>query len=219
MLKSKRIIAVAAMCSGLVAVPASAQADEPAATASGSLGSVHMVVNGQPVDSEELAPCAVGGIPQNATNGASFGVIARYGSGQTACARDAHGAASAKVSGRRFETSVLRAFHGPKITVQSYSAQCATTGTGSSANVELGGVAGFGLPENIPPNYTVAIPGRAPSDPPMAVIVLNELVAPTPPDGSLETNALHIKLFPHGGGPVTGDIVVGRATCDPSYGG
>ncbi|WP_235999087.1 hypothetical protein [Qaidamihabitans albus] len=204
----------AALVGGSLAAPAGAQAQEPVSTAGASLGAVDIVVAGTPARAEPIAQCDVEGPTENSSRGSGAGRHTSYGSGDTTCARDADGVSTAKASGRRFETEVLRQFGGPVLRVRNFSAECRTTGNGSSGYVELSGVSGFRLPSEIPPEHTITIPGRAEGDPPMAELVLNELVAPTPPDGSLTTHALHIKLFPQGG-PGGGDIFVGTATCDP----
>ncbi|GAB2990884.1 hypothetical protein LWP59_06865 [Amycolatopsis acidiphila] len=214
MARTKRILA-AALC--LAAVPATAQADEATATGAGSVGAVHVTVGDQTVHADPIAACAVGGTGENRTDPVVVGTSTRYGLGETRCTRNSDGTASVQVTGTRFETRVLRQFGGPLISVRTYKSGCDTTANGSNGSMELGSVSGFTVPENIPANYTITIPGRAEGDPPMADIVLNELVVPTPPDGSLVTNAVHIKLFPQGG-PAAGDILVGTAACDP-YGG
>jgi hypothetical protein len=211
---------LAAVCGGLAfAAPAQAQATdtEVTATASGSLGGADIVVGGTPAQGGPVALCQVDGTAQNFTDGASVGSKVKYGKGNTKCVRDENGVASATVTGERFETTVLRQFGGPAIRVHSYTASCATTGNGSSAHIELEGVSGVQVPQDIPPNTVLTVPGRQQGDPPMAEVVLNELVAPTPPDGSLTANTMHIKLFPQGG-PASGDILVGNASCDP-FGG
>jgi hypothetical protein len=83
--------------------------------------------------------------------------------------------------------------------------------------VELGAASGFTVPQTIPANYATTVAGRTSGAPPMAEIIVNELIVPTPTDGSLTTNALHIRFFPQGG-PASGDIVVGSVSCAP-YGG
>ncbi|MFD2399346.1 choice-of-anchor P family protein [Prauserella oleivorans] len=174
-------------------------------------------MDGTPTHVGPIAPCSVAGPAAGSTSGVRVGDDTEYGRGQTRCARAEDGTSTATASGQRFETSVLEEYGGPVIRVRTYSAECHTTRNGSSGHVELGGVSGFPLPADIPPNHVVTIPGAHQGDPPMARLVLNEFTAPEPPDGSLTTSALRITLFPEGG-PVSGDIRVGSATCDP-YGG
>ncbi|MEU6642019.1 choice-of-anchor P family protein [Saccharomonospora sp. NPDC046836] len=219
MTKIHKAMVVAILAGGALAVPAPAQAAPTStpSTASASLGEVDIVVGGTPAQAAPIAPCDVAGPEAGNSRGADVGTTTEYGRGETTCTRGADGVSSAKVTGQRFETSVLRQFGGPTIRVRTYTAECQTTDNGSSGYVELGGVSGFTMPSSIPPNHSITIPSPTAGDPPMAELVLNEFVAPTPPDGSLTTHALHIKLFPEGG-PGSGDIYVGSASCDP-YGG
>ncbi|PRX49269.1 hypothetical protein B0I33_103303 [Prauserella shujinwangii] len=217
-----RSMVVAALAGSLLTVPGAATAEQEApvaatASASASVGAVDIVVAGRPGHAAPIAPCTVGGTERNSARGTDVGRTTSFGAGDTRCARTSGGAATAKATGQRFRTSVLRQFGGPVLRVRTFSAECRTTGNGSEGYVELGGVSGFRLPSEIPADHTITIPGRSEGDPPMAEIVLNDLVAPTPPDGSLTTHALHIKLFPQGG-PASGDIFVGTAGCDPYAG-
>jgi hypothetical protein len=104
-----------------------------------------------------------------------------------------------QVSGQQFETTVLTQFGGPALRARTFKASCVTTANGSSGHVDLRAASGFTVPQTIPANYTRTVAGRTPGAPPMAEIIVNELIVPTPPDGSLTTNALHIRLFPQGG--------------------
>ncbi|HJQ46942.1 MAG TPA: hypothetical protein VJ870_11560 [Amycolatopsis sp.] len=211
MARAMRIVA-AAMC--LAVLPATAGADENTASGAGSIGAVDISVGSSGAHADPIAPCVAGTTPGNRTDPVTVGTTTKYGLGTTTCTRNDNGTVSVQVSGQRFETSVLRRFGGPLITVRTFKAGCQTTQNGSSGSMELGNVTGFTVPSNIPPNYTTTIPGRHAGDPPMAEIVLNELIVPNPADGSLVTNAVHIKLYPQGG-PASGDILVGSATCAP----
>lgn len=218
MRKGERVLTVLTACGGLLVAAAGTGSAEPViATAAGALGSAEVMVGSQQVHAAPIAACAVDKTQQATSNGTSVGTTTKYGRGETTCTRDANGTASAKASGQRFETTILKQFGGPAIKVRSYTAGCTTTANGSSGYMEISGVTGVTVPTDIPANFTIAIPGKNAGDPPMAEVVVNELIAPTPPDGSLGTHAMHIKLFPQGG-PASGDIMVGSANCDP-YGG
>jgi hypothetical protein len=214
------MIAAALVCGGLVTVPVSAQAADnattPVATASASVGGLDIVVNGQASHLDPTAPCESSGTLENVSGNIDAGAV-RYGRGTTTCAKNADGTASAKATGQRFETTVLQQFGGPVIKIRTYSTSCATKENGSSGNMELSGLTGVTVPDDIPANYTVTVPSPKASDPPLANVVFNELVAPSPPDGSLKTHTMRIVLFPQGG-PASGEIVVGTASCDP-FGG
>jgi|SRR5437763_9853548 len=229
LVRGVKTILAAALC--LAAVPVPAQA-EGMAIGAGSAGSVDITQAGRPTSTGPIAPCETGAIPASRSGPVRVGSNIRYGPSETACTRNADGAASVSVSGQRFETTILAAFGGPTIKIRTYEAGCRTTANGSSGYLELSGVSGFDVPSQIPANYTVTIPsvsaarsasveggggaadGASPSALPMAEVVLNEVIVPSPPDGSLVTHAVHIRLFPHGG-PDGGDIVVGSAACAP----
>lgn len=211
MARAKGVL-LAALC--LAAVPVTAQAQEVTATGSGSVGAADVTVEGEQDRADPIAPCALDATAENRADPVFVGPTTKFGLGSTKCVRGADGTASVQVEGSRFETSALRLYGGPRITVRTYQVGCTTTKNGSSGSMQLGAVTGFTVPENIPVNYTIPVPGRTEGDPPMAEIVLNELVVPHPADGSLVTHAMHIKLFPQGG-PASGDIYVGTAACDP----
>lgn len=192
-----------------------AQIEQTGPSARGTVGSVQMTVNGVPAQGGPLAPCATGQTASNNSDAVTIGGTVKYGAGSTQCGPQADGSLKAQVTGSRFDTTVLQQFGGPRITARTYGVTCQTAGNGSSGSMTLGGVTGITVPTSIPSGYTVTIPGRTPSDPPIANVVLNELVAPTPADGSLTETAMHIKLFPQGG-PASGDILVGSASCDPN---
>jgi hypothetical protein len=217
--KGKKIIMAAVVCGGLAVAPA-AYADTPGApavvvkaTATASSGSVDATVDGTKVLAAAVGPCSADGPLQGDTRGGLAGTIAEFGNGQALCGRDADGTAAAQAKGARFSTSVLKAYGGPVIGVRTFTARCSTTPVGAGGYVEVGTVTGITVPENIPANYTITVPSPA-GGPPLANVVLNESVAPTPPDGSLLIHTMHIVLFPQGG-PATGDIYLGTAACDP----
>jgi hypothetical protein len=214
-----RTVLAVMVCGGMVTAPA-AHADpvltaaSAASASSASDGSVDVVVDGEHVTQPEIAACHTDGIAEAATDPLVIGDVARYGNGSTTCGRAKNGVASGEATGHRFETPLLQRFGGPDIKVRTYTARCATTADGSDGYVEVGTLSGITVPENIPSDYTITLPGPDPDDPPIAQVVLNETITPTPADGSLTTHAVHIKLFPQGG-PASGDIYVGTATCNP----
>lgn len=218
--KGKRIVMAAVVCGGLVAAPA-AYADTPGtpasavkATATASSGSVNVTVDGTKVLAAPVGPCSADGPLKSDTRGGLAGTIAEFGNGEALCGRGTDGTAVGQAKGVRFKTTVLKEYGGPEIDVRTFTAQCSTTPVGAGGYVEVGTVTGITVPANIPANYTITVPAPDPGAPPLADVVLNESVAPTPPDGSLTTSTMHIKLFPQGG-PASGDIYVGTAACDP----
>ncbi len=177
-----------------------------------SSGSVDVTVDNEHVVTGELAKCTVDGPYRARTQGGATGDVAVFGVGESGCGRS-DAVSVAQASGHRFETTVLKRYGGPALSVRTFSAKCATTATGSGGEVSIGTVDGIEVPAEIPPNDRIVIPG-GPAGTALATVILNETVTPQPPDGSLVTHAVHIKLFPQGG-PASGDIYLGTAACDP----
>ncbi|AXB49074.1 hypothetical protein A4R43_36295 [Amycolatopsis albispora] len=200
----------ACACGGLLVAPGAAQA-APVASASATAGTVDVTAGAQTVREGPIAECRLGAQDTASSPGVEAGTT-RFGKSESQCSRAETGFATGMVRGQRFETKVLRKYGGPTIKVRTYSARCDTTTNGASGLVELSDVAGIEVPSSIPPGHTVDLPGE--DGKPLARVVLNEIVVPEPPDGSLATNAMRIQLFPEGG-PATGEIVVGSASCDP----
>ena len=50
--------------------------------------------------------------------------------------------------------------------------------------------------------------------PPLATVTFNETIVPSPPDGSMTVNVMHIRSSRRAG-PNTGDVVVGSVHCAP----
>ncbi|MFJ7216463.1 choice-of-anchor P family protein [Amycolatopsis sp. NPDC098790] len=195
-----------------LATPLLAAAPPVTSTGWASSGSLDVTVDNEHVVTGELAKCTVDGPYGARTTGGATGDIAVFGIGESGCGRS--GAVSiAQAAGHRFEASLLERYGGPEITVRTFSAKCATSETGSAGEVSIGAVEGITVPEQIPPNHRIVIPG-GPAGTALATVILNETVTPQPPDGSLVTHAVHIKLFPQGG-PASGDIYLGTAACDP----
>lgn len=208
--RTYRLLAVTTLAAPLLAAAAPV-----ASTGWASSGSLDVTIDNEHIVTGELAKCTVDGPYSARTPGGVTGDVATFGVGETGCGRS--GAVSvAQASGHRFDATVLKRYGGPVITVRTYSAKCATSETGSGGEVTVGAVEGIKVPEQIPPNDRVVIPG-GPAGTALATVILNETVTPQPPDGSLVTHALHIKLFPQGG-PASGDIYLGTAACDP-FGG
>jgi hypothetical protein len=205
--RTYRLLAVTTL-----AVPLLAAAAPGTSTGWASSGSVDVTIDNEHVVTGELAKCTADGPYSARTPGGATGDIAVFGTGDTGCGRSGE-VSIAQAAGHRFEATVLRRYGGPVLTVRTYSAKCATTATGSLGEVAVGAVDGISVPAEIPPNYRIVIPG-GPAGTALATVILNETVTPQPPDGSLVTHALHLKLFPQGG-PASGDIYLATAACDP----
>lgn len=216
-----RRAALAAVAAGLVASASggasASAAQRHEATAKGSIGSVDVRQGDQQVSHPPIAPCDVEGDQDGSSGTVTVGGVATYWGGQTKCDWDASERARAEVTGRYFSTKAMVEWGGPRIKVSTFKVRCNTTANGSSASMQLTGVRGIDLPERIPSNYTVTIPGRIEGAKPLGKVIVNEVVVPDRPDGSMRVNAMHIVLFPEGG-PDQGDIIVGTVHCDP-FGG
>jgi hypothetical protein len=219
LLRVPHIVAVGIMLAALVTVgasPAQAAQVAQAAAGHGSIGEAHAWVGGQQIDVVAQAPCAIGGSAEASTPGVAVAGFVKFGIGNSTCNVDAaSGAASIRVSGSGFRFDGLKAYGGPTIKLSTFTATCGTTATGSGSTIRLAGLSGFQLPNPVPTNHVVTIPGALPQDPPIATITVNEMITPTPADGSMTVNALHIRLFPEGVALDHGDIVVGTVHCSP----
>ncbi|MBA0125173.1 hypothetical protein H0B56_06430 [Haloechinothrix sp. YIM 98757] len=206
------------MTSTTEAIEGASQPPEASASpvSSASVGSVDAEIDGQRVRQDPIAPCEVDGQSEAESGAVSVDRVASFGRGSSRCRRDTGGtgAAEAETSGRAFTSRVLRKYGGPILRVSSYSAGCRTVDSGSEGSVELRGVRGIDVPSDIPSNHAVLVHGPDESQPPLARVVVNEMVTPSPPDGSMTLNAMRIELFPEGG-PDSGEIVVGSVSCDP----
>ncbi|QFU93479.1 choice-of-anchor P family protein [Amycolatopsis sp. YIM 10] len=209
--KTRLAVAAACACGGLLVSAGAAQA-APVASASATAGTVDVTAGEQTVREGPIAECRLGVQDTANSPGVEAGTT-KFGKTESQCSRAADtGFATSMVRGQRFETKVLRKYGGPVIKVRSFSARCDTTTNGASGLVELSDVTGIEVPPSVPANHTVLIPGDEGKT--VAKVVLNEIVVPEPPDGSLTTRAMRIELFPEGG-PAEGEIVVGAASCAP----
>jgi hypothetical protein len=190
---------------------APAGADTPMAT--GSIGWAH-AFSSHPafdVNIQLLAECTAGAVATASTSGATGQNFVAFGNGTTTCGVNATGAASAEVSGRNFTLDGLRHFGGPKIKISRFTVSCNTTASGTSARVQITGMSGMRVPNPVPPNHTVTVPGARAGDPPVARIVFNETIPGTA--GSMTVNLMHVRLFPDGIALANGEVVVGSVHC------
>jgi hypothetical protein len=190
---------------------------EPESMAQGSVGAADLVLDGVPVTIDPIAQCEAGVVEQATSPGAEVPDFVEFDGGSTTCSFDeTTEAATASVTGERFRLEGLAQYGGPRlIRLSSFTVTCETTATGSSANFRLSGLTGITVPSTIPPNHVVTIPGPA-GAPPIATVTFNETLIPSPPDGSMTVNVMHVRLFPEGSRThTTGDIVVGSVSCAP----
>jgi hypothetical protein len=206
----RRVLTVMCLATGLalVAVPV-AQAAPGDAVADGNAGSAQI---GQTTVAP-IAPCTTEGVLEGANSDTTVPNVVTYSGSKSTCAIDDVGEiASVAVTGGRFRFDALRAYGGPRIRLSSYSAKCNTSLTGSSSSFQFSGLSGVSVPSQIPPNHVVTIPGAG--NKPMATVTFNETVIPSPPNGGMTVNLMHIRMFPQGG-PVAGDAYVGSVHCSP----
>ncbi|MEV4312745.1 choice-of-anchor P family protein [Actinocrispum sp. NPDC049592] len=212
----KRRIAVVLVAAVLLTQAAPALA----ATGSGTalVGSVDVTIHGKKrIVQPPVAQCLTnGGNIQNASKRIRLKGVAEYGDGNTKCTADpSNGRITVEATGQKFELNALPEFGGPRIRISNFLATCATTVSGAVARMQFSGLVGMEAPQDLPPNYTVVVPGDHKGDPPLAKIILNEILVPSPPDGSITLNLMHVIFAPTGQGPITGELVVGSVYCTP----
>ncbi|WP_018686888.1 hypothetical protein [Actinokineospora enzanensis] len=215
---------VLAVVAGLLAFAVSPAHAEVAADSSGSVGGGQARFGTTAVDIGPLAPCAAGGPGIGTTPGASDGPIS-FGSGKSTCVFDPlTEQVSATVLGSDFAVKAkVDTTDLPELSIGDYKVTCYTTAEGGvTSSVSLKNVTGVKLPDPIPEDYTVLVPGFFPDDPPIAKIVFNETVEADPPDGSLTVHAVKIWFYPDTDpngppAPNSGAITVGSVTCTPSH--
>lgn len=214
----RSLLAVAAATVLAASLTSATAVAAPGASGSGAVGKVNVKRNGSTVKQTPMAPCEIGATEDAESGKVIVGDVATYYGGSTTCTSTATDEeAEVAVEGDAFMTDVLRSAGGPRIRLSGYDVSCSTDDNSSYGQVELRGIRGITVPQNIPVNYKVTVPGRTSSAPPLAVVTLNQFVTPRPPDGSMKLNAMTIKLYPQGG-PMSGTITVGTVACDP-YGG
>ena len=197
----------------LVAVPAQAAPGD--AVAAGSAGAVSITRGDKaPVVLDPVAPCSTDGTPQGSAGNVSVPDVISFADTTSTCTIDAAGeVASAEVTGGRFRFDALEEHGGPRLRLATYTVRCDTTLKGSGSTLGFTGLTGVRVPEELPPNHLVTIPG-GPDGKPMATVTFNEVVSPNPADGSMTVHLMHLRMFPEGG-PATGDAYAGTVHCAP----
>lgn len=198
---------------GLLVGAAAANATAATVAGTASLGSASVVIDGKNTTIDALAPCDLAHPGEFPTEGVTQDDVAAFGKGQSSCAQDtAHKKTTMSATGADFRLTALRAYGGPEIGFSSYQAGCEGTTGQSAARFSVGGYYGVELPEKVPADYSVTVPGAGQGDKPLAKLTFGEVVPSPTRDGSLTMNALHVQLFPEGG-PASGDIYVGSVHC------
>lgn len=125
---------------------------------------------------------------------------------------DDQGDIGVRVVGSLYRLDVLRDLGGPPIGI-AYEATCYANSSNTWSRLWVRPMLGVWLPARVPPNYTLIIPGRLPTDPIVARIVFNEQTMAEPPDSTLTMNAMHVHMFPDGPVANRGDFIAGSVTC------
>jgi hypothetical protein len=210
-MKLRRTLGAACLSAlGMALMTVPAQAAPGDAVAAGNAGAARV---GQ-VTVPPIAPCSTDGQTQATMSEVSVPSVVTYSNNKSVCTIDEVGEiATATVTGGRFRFDALLRYNGPRIRLAAYTARCETTLSGSKSSLQFSGLSGIQVPSRVPKNYVVTIPG-GPAGRPKATVTFNEVITPSPPNGSMTVHLMHIRMFP-AGGPVTGDAYVGTVRCSP----
>lgn len=204
--------AAVAVAFGVGVAPAYADLGHPGMA---ELGSVS-VQGANPSSSGPIIPCDIADQVPGTTQGASYPGVS-FGAGSTACNKDADGNANIKVTGNKFELSLFnKSEYGRRlIRVRGFEATCTSTQNSTKASFKLNGYSGFALPNPVPANHEVLVPGKTAAAPPVAKITVNKVETD---QGAIAMTAMHIVLDPQDGyGPIGGTITVGATACAPTW--
>jgi hypothetical protein len=208
-------MAVGATLAGALTAAAS-----PATVAgTASAGSAHVVRNGHTFTVPAVGPCSLTSTPHGSSSGVTEVGIVNYGAASATCSTDQTAHTSKSVAtGSNFALSALQSYGGPLIKITSYQVSCSATTGGTNAAWQFSGLTGLTVPQQVPNNYTE--PVKSASGTLLANVILNEVILPSPNDGSITLNMVHIILFPNGTPagttPLSGDIYVGSTACSPT---
>lgn len=207
---------VAAVVGAAVLVGVAPAGATPAGVA--SAGRANVLLDGQPVQVAPVAQCSLTGKRSAMSNGADKQGVVRFGSATSTCTSNADQHTSTATSkGSDFTLTALRAYGGPTIKVAGYQVTCAATTNGTNASWQFSGLTGITVPKQIPSNFTIRVTSAAGAV--LAVVTLNQVILPSPNDGSITMHMMHIRLFPNGvpkGAPMSGNIFVGSTACSPT---
>lgn len=201
-----------------VAALLTAQQANATAAGTASAGSATVVRNGHSIPVAPVAACSVTGQQQGHSNGVTKAGLLSYGPATSTCALNAQAHTSTSTSnGTNFALTALQNYGGPLIKMASYQVKCTANTNGTNASWSFSGLTGITPPSQIPQNYTVPIKS---GNTILANVIFNEVILPSPNDGSITLNMMHIVLFPNGTPPNTptlsGDIYVGSTACSPT---
>lgn len=187
-----------------------AQATAPT-NGTASLGSADYTKGNQSaVSMSTLAPCSLHG-PTSASASPVVKSGMTFGGGTTSCTTTTANGATTTSSVATGKDFALTALAGTTLKIKTYGATCTGSSTGTSAGWSFGGMSGLtGLPAQIPSGYVHQVKQGSSV---LAEITFGEYVLPTPADGSIALNTLHIRFKP--ASHITGDIVLGVTACTP----
>jgi hypothetical protein len=181
-----------------------------------SVGSATIMAQGHANSLAAVAQCNVDSQPTNSAVGPSIAGVVTYGSGHSSCTRNVlANTTKSTATGTQFQLDALVAAGGPRIKVSNYQVTCRSTTAGTNVSWSFTGLTGLGnLPQNIPSRYTVPVYGYGGHL--IAKAVFNDVSLSHPNNGGIALDMLHLELFPNGGGPYTGDVIVGTTACSPT---
>lgn len=201
----------ASLVVGLFVVPAGAA---QATTLNGVayVGSANVMIAGSVNTLGAVAKCRVDSTADNSTSGSSIAGVVSFGPGRSSCTRShATGTTMSTAIGTQFQLDALTSFGGPRIRLANFQVTCRADRFGARVDSSFNGVTGLGnVPRYIPENYTVQITGRGGRL--IATAILNEVKPARFHHGGIAMNLLHIMWCPDGG-PLGGDVIVGRTAC------
>jgi hypothetical protein len=206
---------------GLFVVPAgAAQAATPAQAATlggvAYVGSANVTIAGYLNTLGAIAKCRVDSTADNSTSGSSIAGVVSFGPGRSSCTRShGTGTTTSTAIGTRFQLDALMSLGGPRIRLADFRVTCRADRFGARVDSSFNGVTGLGdLPRIIPENYTLSINDRGGRQ--IATAILNEVKPARFHRGGVALNLLHILWCPDGG-PLGGDVIVGRTACARTY--
>ncbi|OLR91771.1 hypothetical protein [Actinokineospora bangkokensis] len=215
MTRAARLATTAAVAAALFAgaLPAAATA-QPGVASAGWAG---FVKAGTSTAIPDVGQCSISG-PTSVTSGLVTGSGVRFGGATSTCTTTVVDpdfdltTTTSTATGTSFELSALVSLGGPRVKLTSYTTTCQADQGGTRASWSFSGLSGIsGLPSPVPANYAKNLTAGTTV---LATATFNEVLLPTPNDGSIELNMLHVRFLPASG--ITGEVVVGATSCRPT---
>ncbi|GLZ42939.1 hypothetical protein [Actinokineospora sp. NBRC 105648] len=214
--KARTAFCTTAAALALIVGATPALATNPAGVA--GLGSATVVKNGVADTVPPLAVCAVDG-QTSASSPGDTATGVKFGPGSSTCTTtvvdpvNSTTSTKSEATGGQFELSGLVLLGGPRVKINTYKVTCTATHTGTTVGWTFSGLSGLtGVPSPVPVNYQRELKSLLGVT--LATITFNEVVLPSPNDGSIALNMAHVRFLPPSG--VSGDVVVGATACSPT---